>query len=177
MIPILPLRPGETTEIVCLCPETVGVYSHWFGNRSMPCTGSDNDCLFDHRQTSARWQGWISCVRLDKRIPLMFALTPGAALALELTHPAGSWRGRHILIGRTGTARNGKMNASFALTTPEKSEVLPGPINATWWLLRMWGPPAAWGEVRKEQRARQLKMQSEWLTIMETMLPLQGVSP
>jgi hypothetical protein len=137
---IFKIGGGQAKDFVILSSKVVGVYTHYVGGRTLPCTGKNGDCWIDHRKTSTRWQGWVAVSNLHSVAQWGYlCLTQTAFQRNEyLVGLAENLRGLQLKVGRAGGEKNSLLFCSatgrYALMNR-----LPAEPDVKAFLMRLWG--------------------------------------
>lgn len=140
-LPMKRLGPGEKLTGALTIHAMIGIYTHFWQRRTLPCGGEQCPACADNRPR--RWEGYISLWTPTPSKHVIIALTPGAAadLSNELG-PIGNDRGRIIVVERLGKRPNGRVVARAAEESRPESGLPPMPdLRAH--LIHIWGLDAA----------------------------------
>jgi hypothetical protein len=139
--PILSPEPGGSEHGLIVCPEFVGVKTHWIEKRTTGCIGRPNGCEGCRDGKPTRWKGYMGVYRIcDGRLWLA-ELTPRAFEDIAAIVAADVVRllGWHLTLRRTGTHRQGMVRAALRPPTPEERAIkLPRPFDLKRSLLLVW---------------------------------------
>lgn len=116
---------------------------HWHDGRTFPHRIVSEDCPGCRAGQLARWSAYLPVLTLpDRRQRLMMISFEAWVNCRELSLQQGRLRGATIHLARTGTARQGRVVASFEATKP--SEGLPDTFDPRPVLERLWGVKEGW---------------------------------
>jgi hypothetical protein len=108
-IPIERVRANDQRCYVVLSPALWGVWTHWAGDRSMPCWSERKDCDGCKRGLPRRWKGYLHCWNRQTGREAFAELTPLSAENLLAQVPDGAaLRGLRLTLKRTA-AKNGRL--------------------------------------------------------------------
>ena len=158
---IVRIMPGPGQVWISLGSQVVGVYTHWNGRRTLPCTGEDGECFFDHRYTSRRWQGWLPvCKPNDRRIRYL-NLTPTAVRDCPALRPGEpTLRGKQLCLSRSNAGPESRMYC-VDLGRLDDTRPLASAPDVVAWLKGLWGPPSTWTGIRSEALQAALAAQQD----------------
>lgn len=126
-------------ELYILSNDLLGCWTHFFGGRTVPCTGED--CEACKAGSSGRWHGYVSAVEVKTHERVIFECTASAAehlAAYRAKH--GTLRGCHTLASRTSARPNARVQ--LRSKPLDQAEVqLPLPMNVQAALCHIWGIP------------------------------------
>lgn len=137
--------PGEPQIWHVNSSAVCGVWTHYCGVRSFPCTSEDPaSCFFRHESTSRRWCGWIACQRPHGKVTQWLCLSQAAGRDYpRLLDRGNSLRGCELRIGREGKTMHGRQRLTLTEPATDNRHLLrePSPYH---FLFALWGPPGNW---------------------------------
>ena len=119
---IMRAPPAGSLSLVALSEHFTGVYTHFWGGRTIPCRR--RNCPAHDAGHSARWRGYLLCEvpSTGKGILLEFPEGVGKTLAEEkATH--GTLRGLCFRIGRTKGRANGRVVVTPVKRLPKNARL------------------------------------------------------
>lgn len=161
---IVRVLPGRRDEYLILSSQITGLWTHYIGpaRRSYPCTGEQGECLYDHRYTSRRWQGWLAVQKPFERIVRYLCLTATACRDNpRLWETKGGIRGYQLWVGRSGADTQTRMYALLGFEHEDKRKLLAEP-NVRNFLVNLFGSPMAWPHIRTDVRMPDLSVNADW---------------
>lgn len=139
-LPHLPLervKPASQIHGVITCNTYLGVWTHFIGGRTLPCTAPT--CPGCEAQRRKGWEAYLSIWTNKPSRHIIAALTPGAALQLTDAAPdPGQLRGNWITIRRHGSRPNGKLLVELQLVEVNVG-CLPPPPDLKAHMYKIWG--------------------------------------
>lgn len=95
-------------SLVCLSRDFSGVFTHWWGGRTIPCRKSG--CPAHDAGHSARWHGYLLCEVSPGAKRVLFEFTDQAAATFaELRKEHGTLRGLCFRASRSRARANGRV--------------------------------------------------------------------
>ncbi len=129
--------PAQTYTILSTCLS--GVWTHWDGQRSLPCYKARAKCTGCTRALPKRWKGYLCCWVVPQRAKFILEITPRAANQLLAAMPEGRiMRGFLIRVERTKGGRNGRLIVNLVGEDPNIS-ALPAADDPFQTLNFLWG--------------------------------------
>jgi hypothetical protein len=141
-IPVVKVQPGKTYDFRVLSERIEGVFVHYDGDRTEPCTSDNGECWFPHDVAEPRWQGWLYVWnRLEKKAQLV-CLTPGAFEDIEkVATSAATLRGARLQVWRRGKGIRCPLAAELTLSPDLCDSQLPPALDVRALLKLMWNSP------------------------------------
>ncbi len=135
----LKVHPGKGLTSTILSQRVLGVYTHWVGQRSLPCNSRDGEhCLVDHRTAGRyRWQGWVAVLPIAGHAPGFVSLTEAVVKANPYLRTAKTLRGATLHLWRSGENKESKMLCRVAAGGEPRAD-LPIPPSTVEFLCRLW---------------------------------------
>ena len=132
------VKPGAKYHVVILSEAIWGLEAHWSGSRTIPCTGTPEECPGCVARNPKRWRGGVHVYDLARKESYFVELTPGAARKLmAVASDSMPVRGLQIDIYRSGSAVNGRLMLDVVkrLNDVKKlpAEQDPGPVLRWLW--------------------------------------------
>jgi len=135
-IPLLRSKPGRTFAALCVSPEIVGAYTHFWKGRTALCTYPECEPCHAHR--AARWYGYLHVWTPATNATALLEITPSCVTPLEeYLAQFGTLRGAKITIARA----NHKINSRVVLTAQASAyalDKLPATLDVRAHLRRIW---------------------------------------
>jgi hypothetical protein len=150
-------RYGVQVQGYVVCPKILGVYTHYYGNRTIPHLNDRTLCEGCQAERAKRWKGYLGLYNPAKKELLLGELTQYAALPWKKLLESGDCdlRGALAKITRLGRAVNSRCKLELTLRAC-KSEALPEAFQILPVLRKIWcgetpakklsGPSPATGE-------------------------------
>lgn len=108
------LKGGEEGKYLICSNKVYGFFSHWTGQRTVPCWENHDLCEGGHNENTLRENYFLQCWSMQKNKGVFLYLTPEARnqfyAQVETTK---SFNGLTIVVKRTG-AKNGRLNVELA---------------------------------------------------------------
>ncbi len=135
----LKVHPGKGLTAIILSQRVLGVYTHWVGQRSLPCNSRDGEhCLVDHRTAGRyRWQGWCAVLPVAGTAPGFVSLTEAVVKANPYLRTAKTLRGATLHLWRSGENKESKMLCRVSAGDTVRND-LPIPPSTVEFLCRLW---------------------------------------
>lgn len=139
-------------ELLITAEQLLGCYTHFFGGRTVPCTGEPCDAC--QAGSSMRWHGYVSAVTVKDQEPILFEVTAAAAEQLaNYRAKIGTLRGCQCLAARVAARPNARVKLRMKPADLSRVE-LPKGFNVIAALCHVWGIPATDTSVQTEPKAR-----------------------
>lgn len=139
--PVFKIPLSGTSYLVVVSPRLVGVYVHWTGYRTLPCTEGELPCRWCDARLRRYWTGWLACQQERGPQTHLLCLPARSVWACPpLTAPEACLRGRGLLIGRTRNSPNGPVYVQASLSVVREEGLAPPP-DVPSLLARMWDSP------------------------------------
>lgn len=127
-------------DLVVMSDTYVGVWTHWYENRTTPCTAG-NGCVCETMEMAARWKAYLCC-SLTTDIRLVLAeLTGDAVRESKIGHlslyPHGL-RGLTIRLSRKRRHKTGRVQVEVLAKKPYDDQLLPLACDVKKELMRIW---------------------------------------
>lgn len=108
---IIRLKNANVRRFVILSAEVTGIWSHWDGERSVGCTGTDKDDCEGHRKEwPLRWKGYLHVIDSYTSKPGFLEVTPGCAKALlTFFGTSRSMRGYNLKVWRSSDKKGSRL--------------------------------------------------------------------
>ncbi len=139
-VKIIRVKSIESHMFAILSKQIWGVWTHWNGRASEPCTGdSKTTCEGHKREFPLRWKGYLCCLGPNNSEQCFLELTPQAATDLLAQLPTGVvLRAYRLDMRRTSNTRGARYKVTVwpPLIAPE---YLPGDSDPERELSRLWG--------------------------------------
>lgn len=108
------LKGGEEGKYVICSNKMYGFYTHWTGQRTVPCWENHDNCEGGHDDNSLRENYFLQCWSTKKNKQVFLYLTPEARNQFFAQVEGGkSFQGLTIIVRRTG-AKNGRLLVELA---------------------------------------------------------------
>lgn len=160
----VPPPPGPRDEVrrlaanegfigVILSRDFWGVWTHWDGNRSLPCHAEKSKCEGCQAGLPARWKGYLHVIVGHGPEDCFLELTPSAADALLKAIPKGTEFRGLVLNAQRGRGAKARLKVSInpgkldASQLPEGKD--PEPV-----LRALWNMPRRHGSSLHDPRSR-----------------------
>lgn len=106
---VVRVRPGQKLLVSHLCAEIVGLYTHWFGGKTVPC--DLNHCKACDRNVPRLWKGFFPFqLVVDPSKCGLLCITPLAVRHLqEFQSEHNGYLGLRVEYSRKGTLINSPM--------------------------------------------------------------------
>ncbi len=140
---LIRIRKGQTAVYTILSPSMWGIWTHWDGQRTLPCMKAKNQCLGCQRGFPKRWKGYLHCYFPPQKSDFLLEITPRAAkLLLDSAPERRMLRGLILRVERSPGGRNGRLLATIVGDDPIERE-LPAAKDPFDTLAFLWGmqPP------------------------------------
>jgi hypothetical protein len=137
-VPIVSPEPFKRVELLIVGWPLVGIFTHYQGDRTVPCYEEINQCAFCQAGYNPRWKGYLACYAAGPGRKVIGEITAGACRACpDLVDPSCSRRGYRLELMRMGTARNSLVRAR--LLPPIPNAPIPDGFPVEDALLHLWG--------------------------------------
>ena len=136
------VHPGKGLTAIVLSQRVLGVFTHWVGQRSLPCNSRDGEhCLVDHKTSGRyRWQGWVAVLPISGQVPGFVSITENVAKKNPYLRTAKTLRGATIHLWRSGENKESQMLCKLSAESEPRSD-LPIPPSTVEFLCRLWNIP------------------------------------
>lgn len=106
-------KPAVPVNAIVLSEGITGVYVHWFGRRTGPCLGSENNvCPFCKLDVPRRWEGYLGGYsERTGKVYLIHLSKEAARSCPAIATGKSNLRGSRIIIERKGRAANAPCSA------------------------------------------------------------------
>jgi len=137
-IPVVSPRPNQQLHLLITSDRWKGVWTHYFDERTRPCTGTELDCDGCFRKLARRWKAYFCGVLPVSGKNCIIELTHGAMQSCPaLLDKSASFRGRRLTLFRKNAARNAPVcvrleGAAVDLFVPPSFDLLKA-------LCNVWG--------------------------------------
>lgn len=141
-IPIVSPKPKQPITVLVTSERWVGVSTHYYDDRTRPCTGSELDCEGCYRKLAHRWKAYLAAVLQGSGRECIAEMTHGALQACpQMVDRSTNLRGKRLVLWRGGTAKNGPLH--IRLESSAADLFVPPPFDLMPALCRIWGiaPP------------------------------------
>jgi hypothetical protein len=129
------LTGGQSRKYVIYSPHLKGFFTHYTGDKTVPCFKDHTKCPGGHKQENRRQYFLLHAWSTEKKRQVFVYLTPLAADQLLNQKPDGcTFRGRWLSLSRTASDQ-GRLNASLGEayhsheTLPEEADPYPSIFN------------------------------------------------
>jgi len=142
-VPIYSAKCAATFELVSLGGELVGVWTHYWRERTIPCVaGSSRGCICEREELPRRWKGYLCAwePRYSRRVLIELSADALHNANFALTDVA-QLRGRFLRLSRRGKSRFAPIVIEATQATVEV-EGLPAPFCIKTALARVWSGQA-----------------------------------
>jgi len=137
-VPILSPGPGRTITGVILSDALVGVFTHWYDGRTVPCYHGPGGVCALCQWAPRRWKGYVALLWNGTPRQGMAEITLDAVRGCpRLADKDVSLRGLRLVLQRKGRVPNGPVTATVS-PSPFQIESLPVPFTVQDALLRIW---------------------------------------
>lgn len=137
-IPVLSPKGGSKVVAVITSETWKGVYTHYYEQRTRPCTGSEIDCEGCYRKLARRWKAYLCGVLPLTGSPVVVELTQGAMESCPgFIEKGKNYRGQKITLWRRNAAKNAPVHCR--LEGLETNHPIPSPFDLMEALCQIWG--------------------------------------
>ena len=138
-VPILSPKAGETLQAVSLDSSILGVLTHFFSERTLPCYLDKALCQGCQHGLARRWKGYLSGWQASLGRFVLLEITRQAfERARRTLSTIMDLRGYLVSITRQGRARNGSCVVDFRSWCLPEDKKLPRSFDAKGALMRIW---------------------------------------
>jgi len=137
-----------TLELHVTSDTLLGCYTHFFGGRTVPCSGEGCDAC--NAGATMRWHGYVAAITVKDQEPILFELTAAASEQL-LAYRAkfGTCRGCNCQASRVAPRPNARVK--LRMKPLDQSRVdLAKPFNIVQALCHIWGIPFTDANIQAE---------------------------
>lgn len=140
---VLKVFPDRIYDLLIVSSRPCVVAVHYDGRRTLPCSGQQGVCWFDHALGDVREQTWLTVWDWQNRNHRLLALTPVAAWSCpEIRDPAIGLRGARLKVGRKGNQLTSPMWANVEVSPViAVRDRIPQEIDLLELLRKMWRAP------------------------------------
>lgn len=136
-LPLIRLGAGASLKCAITVPTAIGIDTHFFHRRTLPCTGENCPGCADGRPK--RWEGYVAVWTAAPSRHVIIALTPGVAADLQaIAGDNANLRGRLVLFARLGKRTNGRVTIT-AEDNIVPTEKLPPEPDLRAHMVHIWG--------------------------------------
>jgi hypothetical protein len=108
------LKGGEEGKYVVTGHRVYGFYTHWTGQRTVPCWENHDLCEGGHSENTLRENYFLQCWSLKKNKGVFLYFTPEARNQFfAQVEGSKSFQGVTLIVKRTG-AKNGRLNVELS---------------------------------------------------------------
>lgn len=136
---IVRIKSANPHWFVILSASLWGVWTHWNGKRSEPCTGDTKLVCEGHkREYPLRWKGYLYCYSHEHRKHVFLELTPVAAQSILDQLPTGeNLRAYRLEMKRSSDAKGSRLKATVhpPLRKPDELPKAEDPERHLW---KLW---------------------------------------
>jgi len=137
-IPIFSPKPGQRLSILITSERWLGVYTHYWSNRTHPCTGDELTCEGCAMKLAKRWKAYLCGITFGVGKKVIVELTHGAMQSCaELINVNNIVRGKKITLFRKNSAKNAPVLCQ--LEPMSGVDFLPDPFDLQRALRVVWG--------------------------------------
>lgn len=133
----------------------LGVWTHYFGGKTMPCSGDSCKACQDDRSPRKHW--YLACIEKNTGDRFLLELTDrGADGVIEAAANGASLRGRHIRTWRINSRPNGAVESNIGAPLPAHIKLPPQP-DIRECLITIWGVDARAADADADETMTRVK--------------------
>jgi hypothetical protein len=112
-LPIVRPKPDKPMHTVLLAEHWVGLYTHWFGEKTIACGG--DECKACERNVPRIWKGFIPvCDAYNPDTKVLLQFTPRCvAILLDYESVEHGFFGARVIWSRIGNRKNAPLSCAF----------------------------------------------------------------
>jgi len=123
-----------------------GIWTHWDGRRSIPCSGENKECYGHVNGMPRRWKGYLHCIDGESKEECFVEITPLAADQLLFQMPVGnSLRGLRLNLTRGPGGQKSRLKVDVLPAVSDNGNTLPEEKDPIMTLGRLWEMTKAFG--------------------------------
>lgn len=108
--PIVVPKPGIALMVYVATEGYLGVPTHWYGNKTIACSGSVENCPACQRNAQPVWKGFVICRGLKSHNPVIVQFSPLCVGTLrQLGNRPQGMVGAIVTFSRAGSRANSPM--------------------------------------------------------------------
>lgn len=137
-IPVVSPKPHQNLKLLITSDRWKGVYTHYFDERTRPCTGNELNCDGCYRKLAKRWKAYLCGAILPYGKMVIVELTQGAMQGCpEIIDRTTHLRGRVLEMWRAGTSKTSPVKVK--LQPMQSNLFVPDAFNLMEALCVIWG--------------------------------------
>lgn len=127
-------------DLVILSDHLVGIWTHWVGGRTQPCS-CGHGCVCERENVTSRWKGYLACCYVTNGKMCLAELTGEAARCISLQDSpltGQPLRGLTLRLRRDRQSRGGRVIAGIVSGERFDTAALPACPDVHAELVRIW---------------------------------------